>query len=170
MDYDDNGAVIAFGGLSLGPANHAFKVDGRELHTWCVFDALFLPEILRKPATSITCCPATGAAIEIELAPDAVVSCLPSQPIMSIVVPDRAACAENLRGAFCNHVNFFVDEAAFHKWAVGKPGASHVSIEHAHDLAHQRNLYRYGDLLTAALVHSVGVSQPGNAGMKYTVD
>ena len=147
IEYDEEGAIIAFGGLSLSPANHAFRVDGRELHTWCVFDALFLPEILGRPATSTTRCPTTGDSIEVELAPDAVVSCRPSEPVMSIVVPDRAACSDNLRGAFCNHVNFFVDETAFHEWVAGHIDVGHISIEEAHGLAKERNAYRYGELL-----------------------
>ena len=109
IDVDATGAITAFGGLSLTPANHRFKVGGRALHTWCIFDALFLPEILDTPATAATRCPTTGETIEIEMTPAAIVSSRPSAPVMSIVAPDREACRDDLRGAFCNHVNLFVD-------------------------------------------------------------
>ena len=146
IEFDATGTITAFGGLSLTPANHSFKVENRELYTWCVFDALFLPQILGKPATASTRCPATGQTIEIEMTPEAIVSSRPSEPVMSVIAPDRDACCENLRGSFCNHVNMFVDERAFRDWAAGRPDVAHVPLEEAHELALQRNHFRYGDL------------------------
>ena len=147
IDFDATGAVTAFGGLSLIPANHVFKAGNRELYTWCVFDALFLPEILGKPATVSTLCPATGETIEIEMTLRTIVSSRPSEPVMSIIAPDSAACCENLRGAFCNHVNLFIDDRAFRDWATDRLDVAFVSLEEAHELALQRNRYRYGDHL-----------------------
>jgi alkylmercury lyase len=147
IEFDVTGAITAFGGLSLTPANHRFKAGNRELYTWCVFDALFLPEILGKPATVSTLCPATGETIEIEMTSRTIVSSRPPEPVMSIIAPDSAACCENLRGAFCNHVNLFIDDCAFRDWATDRPDVAFVSLEEAHELALQRNRYRYGDHL-----------------------
>jgi|TARA_B100000315_G_scaffold234986_1_gene249481 alkylmercury lyase len=149
VDFDATGAITAFGGLSLTPANHRFKVGNRELHTWCVFDALFLPEILDEPATASTRCPTTGETIEIEMTPRAIVTSRPSESVMSIVAPDRAACCDDLRGVFCNHVNLFVDAAAFRTWAGDRDDVGLVTLNEAYQLARQRNEYRYGDLLRA---------------------
>jgi Alkylmercury lyase len=66
---DHRGVIIAFSGLSLVPTHHRFAVDGTMLFTCCAFDALFLPEILGKPATLITRCPGSGAELSVELAP-----------------------------------------------------------------------------------------------------
>lgn len=149
IEFDTAGAITAFGGLSLTPASHSFRAGNVELYTWCVFDALFLPEILGKPATVSTRCPSTGEAIEIELTHEAILSSRPSEPVMSIIAPDHKACCESLRGAFCDHVNLFVNERAFRDWAAGRPDVAHVSLEEAHDLALQRNHTRYGDSLRA---------------------
>ena len=149
IDFDATGAVTAFGGLSLIPANHVFKAGNRELYTWCVFDALFLPEILDKPATVSTRCPATGKTIEIEMTPQAIVSSRPAEPVMSIVALDSPACCENLRGAFCNHVNFFIEADAFRTWADERNDVGFVTLNEAHELALQRNRYRYGNHLRA---------------------
>src|SRR5579859_524657 len=46
IEFDDRGAIIAYGGLSLVPTLHRLVMDETELYTWCAFDALFLPEIL----------------------------------------------------------------------------------------------------------------------------
>ena len=149
IDFDATGAITAFGGLSLIRANHKFKAGNKELYTWCVFDALFLPEILNKSATASTRCPATGETIEIDLTPRAIVSSRPSETVMSIIAPNSASCCENLRGSFCNHVNLFVNERAFRDWAADRSDVAHVSLEEAHELALQRNRYRYGDHLHA---------------------
>lgn len=150
IDLDRNGAIVAFGGLSQISANHRFMIDELALYTWCVFDALFLPQLLGKSAMSITRCPVTGMRIEISLTPTAIASSRPAAPVMSIVAPDAASCCANLRGAFCNHVKFFADESAFNEWAGDRSDVGHVSLEEAHELARQRNRHRYGDRLNAA--------------------
>ncbi len=111
--FDEHGQIIAFGGLSLVPTHHRFRTEDAGLYTWCVFDALFLPEILGKPATLVTHCPESGAKLTVELAPGQLRSAPPSGCVMSIVAPDSDACCVNLRSAFCDHVNLFKDEAQF---------------------------------------------------------
>ena len=150
IDTDANGSIVAFGGLSQSSANHVFVVDGNQLHTWCVFDALFLPQILSKPAVCETTCPTTQQRIVIELSPSGITSSHPAFPVMSIVAPSRDACCDNLRGAFCDHVNFFADETAYQEWAADKTDVTSVSLNEAHKLAHLRNQFRYGDNLHSA--------------------
>ncbi len=148
MDTDRNSAIVAFGGLSLTPANHTFLIEDQTLHTWCVFDALFLPQLLGKSATCMTICPTTERQIKIELTPTAIASTDPSKPVMSIVAPDRDACCANLRGAFCDHVNFFADEDTFRQWAGNRTDVIGVSLDEAQELAHLRNHYTYGQHLS----------------------
>jgi alkylmercury lyase len=114
---DDRGAIIAFSGLSLVPTHHRFAVDGTMLFTWCAFDALFLAEILGKPATLITQCPGSGAELTVELAPGELRGARPADCVLSIVTPDTKACCDNLRKAFCDHVNLFKDEQTFRAWS-----------------------------------------------------
>lgn len=149
VDIDQDGSVIAFGGLSIAEGNHEFHVDGRELYTWCVFDGLFLPQLLEKPATLITRCPITGSKIEIDLTRERIIRVNPAQPVMSLVAPESEACCDDLRGAFCNHVNFFSDQVVFATWAAEKTDVTSVSVERAHSLAMQRNRLRYRQYLKA---------------------
>jgi len=37
VNYDDDGRVVAFSGLSLAPTTHRFTVEGRQLYTWCAW-------------------------------------------------------------------------------------------------------------------------------------
>ncbi len=146
LERDNHDNITAFIGLSLKPTDHRIEVEGKTLHTWCVLDALFLPEILQKTVQVTTQCPATGAAIHVTLAPDRIVASEPEYAVMSIVAPDGKTCRDNLRGAFCNHVNFFADRAAFDEWANDRPGAAGVSLADAHAMGRRRNAARYPDI------------------------
>lgn len=149
IEHGSSGAITAAGGLSLHPTNHTFQVGDLTLFTWCVFDSLFLPQILNRSATLITRCPVTCRKIEIFLDPDTVTHSNPTNPVMSIVTPGKKTKRASLRAAFCNHVNFFADEATFLKWRVDKPEIGQVSLLDAHKLALARNQYWYGHLLNA---------------------
>jgi alkylmercury lyase len=108
------------------------------LYTWCVFDAVFLPEILGKPATLVTHRPGSGVEITVELAPGRVRSASPSGCVMSIVTPDSDACCVNLRKAFCDHVNLFKDEQTFMAWSQGRQDVGNVTLQVAQLFARQR--------------------------------
>ena len=151
LEFDEHGQIIAFGGLSLVPTHHRFNLDEpglctSGLHTWCVFDALFLPEILGKPATLLTYCPGSGAKLAVELAPGRVRSASPSGCVMSIVTPDSSACCDNLRRAFCDHVSLFKDEQTFKAWSQGRLDVGSVTLQEAQLFARQRNALRYPDV------------------------
>lgn len=150
LDHDADGRITAFIGLSLAPSAHSFTVGARRLHTWCVLDALFLPELLGQGATVATTCPASGETITLELAPERIISANPPGTVMSVVAPDIQSCRENLRGAFCSHVNLFAGAEIFTDWAKTRPGAAYLPLAEAFDLARQRNRERYPDIdLTA---------------------
>jgi len=141
--FDEHGQVIAFGGLSLVPTHHRFQTEDAGLYTWCVFDALFLPEILGKPAALVTHCPGSGAELTVDLAPRQLRSVPPSGCVMSIVAPDSDACCVNLRSAFCDHVNLFKDEQTFTAWSQSRQDAACVTLLEAQIFAVQRNAVRY---------------------------
>lgn len=143
---DEHGAILAFGGISLVPTHHRFACEGVELYTWCVFDGLFLPELLGKTATLVTHCPGSGAELTVELAPGKVRAARPSDCVMSIVSPDIKACCDNLRKAFCDHVNLFKDERTFRAWAQNRQDVGCVTLEDAQLFARQRNAMRYPDV------------------------
>lgn len=146
IDNDHRGRIVAFTGLSLAPTSHLFEVDGQKLYTWCVLDALFLPEILGKSARLTTRCPVSGEQVRIELSRDRVIAASPASAVMSIVAPDGKACRNNLRGAFCNHVSFFSGPEAFATWAANRSGVGSVSIADAHEMGRRRNAVRYPDV------------------------
>jgi len=146
LEWNAEGAITAFGGLSLAPTRHSLVTGARELHTWCVLDALFLPEILGTEAILRTHCPASGAELTVDLSPGTVRAARPLGTVMSIVGPDREACCANLRNAFCDKVNLFRDARTFATWSRGREDLGCVTLAEAQDFARQRNALRYPDV------------------------
>ncbi|MGH7124555.1 MAG: organomercurial lyase, partial [Stellaceae bacterium] len=150
LEWDASGEVVAFGGLSLLPTKHRFVVGETAFHTWCVLDALFLPEILGKSAMLVTNCPASGAELRVELAPGEMRTAEPSGAVMSIMAPDHKACCDNLRRAFCDKVNLFRDSDTFIAWSRGREDMVSLPLSEAQLFARQRNASRYPDVKLGA--------------------
>jgi len=151
LRFDEYGQVVAFSGLSLVPTHHRFDREEAGLrtsglYTWCVFDALFLSEILGKRATLVTHCPGSGIEITVELAPGKVRSASAPDCVMSIVGPDSDACCDDLRKAFCDHVNLFKDEQTFIASSQARQDAESVTLHEAQLFARRRNALRYPDV------------------------
>lgn len=146
IELDDNGDIVGFVGLSIVPSAHRFKTARRSLFTWCVFDALFVPELIGSAATLHTACPQTGREIEIRVDGTHLTAISPDQPVMSLAKTDTEACCKDLRGAFCDQVNMFASQEAFDHWSSNRAEAISVSLPQAAELAQQRNSWRYPDL------------------------
>jgi alkylmercury lyase len=63
VDRNGQGGVIAFGGLSLAPAEHSFEVGGQQLFSSRAWDTLFLPALLERPAEVRSTCPLTAIPV-----------------------------------------------------------------------------------------------------------
>lgn len=146
FEKDKEGRITAFIGLSLAPANHRLLIDGKTLYTWCAFDALFIPEILQSDGEIRTTCPGSGKAVTVRLNHEKILSVKPKSSVASLVSPEREDYCRDVRGTFCDHVNFFTSIEAFQAWAVGKNGFQAVPIAEAHLLARKRNQWRYPDI------------------------
>ncbi len=147
LRYDDAGRIFAFAGLTQRPAKHRFVLHGRELFTWCAFDALFLPQLLNGTAEISTRCPTTDTNITMAVG-DGVHTANPADTVMSFVTPDNGRCHADLRGTFCNHVHFFAARPAAEIWLANNPTATILSLQDAVRLARIRNEAAFGDVLT----------------------
>jgi len=147
VQYDEAGRIVAFAGLTQMPANHRFVLSGRELFTWCAFDALFLPELLDGTARVSSVCPVTGAEIGMTVSKDGLDLHEAGDAVMSFVMPDAENCCTDLRGAFCNHVNFFASRQTGDTWLGQNPGAVILSLDDAFALGRIRNHAGFKDVL-----------------------
>ncbi len=145
VERDGNEQLTAFVGLSLSPTRHRFSIGGKQLYTWCVFDALFLPEIIGLDAQLRTKCPHSGQELTVRIGPSGILDADPEHCVMSWLNPDADQCREDLRGAFCNHVSLYASRADFDAAGIGEKGSTALSLDQASDLARQRNRLRYPD-------------------------
>lgn len=145
---DDDGRVIAFGGLSLAKTTHAFDIDGRRLYTWCAWDTLFLPELLDRSARVRSRCPSSGAAIELTVTPDGAEPVVPSGAVLSMRAPTDCCAGDDLIARFCQHVHFFTSHDAAAMWlAVRADDGFVLSIEQGFELGQLANRTNYAAAL-----------------------
>jgi len=123
-EVDGEGNIIGIYGLSQKDHPHRFRVEDRMLSTWCAWDALFLPVLIKQTATVESICPVTNVKIKLTLSPEKVLEYVPESAVLSIVLPKPSE--EGLRSAgkigmiFCHYVLFFSSSEAAAKWFEGK--------------------------------------------------
>ncbi|MGH2951204.1 MAG: organomercurial lyase, partial [Solirubrobacterales bacterium] len=78
------GHVVAFGGLAIPEMPHRFRIDGRQLYTWCAWDALFIPELIGRTAEVESRSPASGERVSLTVAPERVLAVEPRQAVVSM--------------------------------------------------------------------------------------
>jgi len=145
--YDDQGAVIGFGGLTVAEMPpHRFRVEGRILYTWCAWDSLFIPGILGKAAEVTSRDPITGGPISLTVAPDAVKRVEPESAVVSFLTPDKPFDS-NVIGNFCHFVHFFASQETGAVWTARHPGTFLMSIDDAFALGRLTNARNFGEAL-----------------------
>ena len=127
LERDEQGRVVAYGGLTLKPTSHVLEVGGRTLHTWCALDALFLPELLGRRARVRSTSPATGEVISLEVDAARPRDTAPQGAVMTLHGV-AGFDLEDVVGSFCCHVQFFVSEDAARQWARRSEGTYVASI------------------------------------------
>jgi alkylmercury lyase len=142
IQRDEQGRVIALGGLTLKPTSHVLEVDGRTLYSWCALDTLFLPEPLVEPARIRSSCPQTRDTITLTVDAAGVHDIAPERAVMSLH-DAKGLELEDVIGTFCCYVHFFAFEEAARVWTRHRPGAYVASIAQGFEYG---RLYNHGRL------------------------
>lgn len=139
-----DGAVTAFWGLTLAKTKHRFRIDGRELHTWCAWDTLFLPPLLGAMAEVESACPASGKPITLRVGPRGIEVAKPATAVLSFVTPRQAEIEKNLIDTFCCHVHFLASPEIGEDWvAHGHSGAFIISLNQGWQIGIRKNAAQY---------------------------
>ena len=86
VQTDDAGRVVG-AALTLRETPHRVRLRGRVFHAWCSLDTLFIPGLLDETAEVESRCAATGDAVRLTVAPDAIRSREPAETWLSVVLP-----------------------------------------------------------------------------------
>lgn len=127
-EWDDQSRLVGFG-LTTQPTDHRFVVGGRTLYTWCSTDTLLFTVIIGSESVAESTCPATGARIRLELAPEGAASVTPAETVVSQRYNDELVA--NLRSDVCDHGHFFASAAAAADWLAAFPDGRVLSVADA---------------------------------------
>jgi len=145
--YDDEERIIGFWGLALPEMTHRFEIDGRTLYTWCAWDSLFIPELIKKTAHVESPCPVTRNKIRLTVTPEGVQHVEPAGAVMSFVRPAADKIREDVILNFCHYIYFFSSDEAGSQWISENTGTFLLSIKDAHYLGRKKNEARYKEVL-----------------------
>ena len=138
-ERDAEGRILGSMGLSLNDqwANH-FYVNGTQLSTGCAWDSLFLPPLLDRTASTISCSPRDKKQVRVTVSPDRVEWSCPSGAVVSIVTIDGESqdtnSIEATWGRFCHQAYFFASREEAQAWAEDKENIVILSLEEAYEL------------------------------------
>lgn len=124
VERDTEGRVVGLG-LTLNSTPHRFRVEGRELYTWCALDTLTFPHLLGVRAEVESPCRATGTPVRLVVSAEGVSGLEPASAVVSVLPIENAP---NIRTAFCDHVHFFRSAADASGWLEQHPGGRIVSV------------------------------------------
>jgi alkylmercury lyase len=139
--------VVGFWGLSIPGMKHRFEVDGVRLHTWCAWDAIFLPELLSRTAYVESACERSAQPVRLTVSPNGVESAEPASPFISFLLPDPSRFGSNIINRFCHYVNFFRSRADGEAWIAKTPETFLLTLDEAVELARLKNQTQFGAFL-----------------------
>ncbi|MGH8529513.1 MAG: alkylmercury lyase MerB [Nevskiales bacterium] len=143
--YDEQGAVIGYWGLSIHPMAHRFRVNGRNLYTWCAWDSLFIPELLGETAHVESFCPVTRTPIRLTVTPQGVEDLQPATAVMSLMLPAHSSVMSDIAARFCHYVHFFESANAATRWLPENPSTMVVGVGEGFELGRMKNDIQYLD-------------------------
>jgi alkylmercury lyase len=124
VERDGEGRVLGLG-LTHVPT---FRVDERDLYTWCALDTLIYPSLLGVEAEVVSPCHASGTPVRLTATATGVSGVEPPGAVVSVVPIEHAP---NIRTAFCDHVHFFRSAADADAWLREHPGGTVLPVADA---------------------------------------
>lgn len=133
---DDAGDVIGFWGLTVAEMPpHRYRVQGRDLHTWCAWDPFILTPWLGGRAEVRSVDARTGEAIGFRITDGDAVSDLSHDGLaLSFTMTDE--WTQDVIARFCHFVHYFTDETSAVAWTEANPGTFAMTLTDAIELGH----------------------------------
>ena len=139
-DADDN--IIGVMGLSLNEQwVHRFYVNGSSLRTWCAWDSLFIPPLLRQTVTIESDSPETKEKVRVTVGQEGIEQSDPANAVVTVVALDPkkndVSSVEAIWGNFCHQVFFFPSREEAERWAGERDDIVILSVDEAYQLGKQ---------------------------------
>jgi alkylmercury lyase len=144
---DDSKRIIGFGGLTLMPTTHRLQIGARQMFTWCAWDALFIPGLLRATTARVeSTCPASGEIVRLTVTPSGALALGAGEPVVSFTLPDANDCAESAERSitcFCSHVHLLASYNAGAVWVAERDEVFLLSLADAFELGRRYSAARF---------------------------
>jgi alkylmercury lyase len=127
-EFDTLGQIVGWG-ITLVPTHHQFVLPEHPLFTWCAFDTVLFPCLLRVEAHVQSVCSASGQPITFVATPQGIANLVPATSVLSLIEP--SARCDCVRGTFCQQSLFFQSEEVASPWMSQHPEAVLLSIKEA---------------------------------------
>lgn len=147
---DEYQNICGFFGLNLSKTPHILEIEDKTLYTWCAWDTLFIPSLIKKTVNIKSKCLVTKQDIELSISPSGILKIEPESTVLSLIAPDPKKISKNVIGTFCCHIHFFSSSEVGNNWAQHNRGTYIVSVEHAYHLGIRKNKKRYPDVFDTA--------------------
>jgi len=147
VQFDEQDRINAFWGLTLQPTAHRLHINEYTLYTWCAWDTLFVPLILRTTAQIESRCPISKELIHLTVTPSQVTTVEPDSAVLSFLNPDTGDVKDNIVANFCHYVFFISSRDAGTQWIEAHPGTFFMSIEDAFILGQRITAIQYADVI-----------------------
>jgi alkylmercury lyase len=137
-ERDEHDNIVGLVGLSQNEWGHRLYVGDTKLHTWCAWDAMFMPPMIDQTVTIESESPVTKETVRLLVGPDGVLESEQPDAAVSIVLIDpdevNVDSVEAVWTAFCHQVFFFESTDVARKWAEGKKDVEILSVHEAFEL------------------------------------
>lgn len=135
--YQENGDIVGFWGLSVSETAHKIIINQVSLYTWCAWDTLFIPMILKAAAHISTHCPVSHQPIELRVSADKIESVEPASSVISFIKPELQKIKDNVVQSFCQQIFFLASDTEGQAWCKDRPDAFILSMDEGFRLGKQ---------------------------------
>lgn len=127
---DEDGAVIGFWGLTVVEMPpHRYRLDGRELFTWCAWDPFIITPLLGGSAEVASVDANTGDEVALTIVEGDVADLSHPGLTVSFTLPEE--WTEDVIATFCHVIHYFTDPDSAHAWTDAHPGTFVLSLDDA---------------------------------------
>ncbi|MGH8736104.1 MAG: organomercurial lyase [Burkholderiales bacterium] len=135
--------IIGYWGLTIVPTRHKLRIGGRDLYTWCAWDTLFIPALLRAGAQVRSACRDTNTPVRLTIGPDALEAASPENLWISFVLPSADSMRRDMVASFCRNVHFLATPGLDGSHPGLPPSAFVLTLGEAFEVGRARNQARY---------------------------
>ena len=127
-EWDNEGRLIG-SALTLVPTPHRFRINDKDLYTWCAQDTILLPGILGMTAEIVSPDPLNGEMIKLVISPEGPREYIPESTVLTIFQATEPATGPS--SAVCTNSHYFTSQASAEEWSQGRPSVRILTVDEA---------------------------------------